>query len=124
MVCPKCGNEAGEGAKFCVKCGQAIGPAADEAETFTLTVNRAKQFYLIDPTIKIYVDGQRKPKYRLKNGQTVHIPVSAGTHNFYFKHGGSIESYLTIHFTGDVVLNMKLNRITGEHEFEGQGDGL
>lgn len=87
VFCNKCGNEIVGDAKFCSKCGQPLSYAANSAtngnvDAYTLTINRAKQWYLVNPAVKIVVDGGAE--YKIDSGETLNIPVSPGAHNIAF----------------------------------------
>lgn len=119
MFCSKCGNEIAAKAKFCSKCGQPVKPSANEAVTpgngggFTLTINRAKQWFAVNPAIKIVIDGSAE--YKIDNGETLDIPVSAGAHNIAFS--CSIRNKIVnVNVTNHVTLNIKWNRLTGSLE--------
>ena len=62
MFCSKCGNEIVAQAKFCSKCGQPVNasnsgtPVQNNSGSFTLTINRAKQWFAINPAVKVVVD--------------------------------------------------------------------
>lgn len=120
MFCNKCGNEIVGDAKFCSKCGQPLSCATNstttgKVDTYTLTINRAKQWYLVNPAVKIIVDGGAE--YKIDNGETLNIPVSPGAHNIAFS--CSIRNKIVnINATSNVVLNIKWNRITGSLEVE------
>lgn len=120
MFCNKCGNEIVGDAKFCSKCGQPLSCATNstttgKVDTYTLTINRAKQWYLVNPTVKIIVDGGAE--YKIDNGKSLNIPVSPGTHNITFL--CSIRNKIVnINATSNVVLNIKWNRTTGSLEVE------
>ena len=120
MFCNKCGNEIVGDAKFCSKCGQPLSYAANSAtngnvDAYTLTINRAKQWYLVNPAVKIVVDGGAE--YKIDSGETLNIPVSPGAHNIAFS--CSIRNKIVnINASNNVVINIKWNRITGSLEVE------
>ncbi len=117
MFCSKCGSEMAASSKFCPKCGHPVGQAANGGVTtgnsYTLTVNRAKQWFAVNPAVKIIIDGNAE--YKIENGETLDIPISAGAHNIAFS--CSIHNKIVnINVTGHVTLNMKWNRLTGSLE--------
>ena len=121
MFCSKCGNEIIAQAKFCSKCGQAVNasngktPFQNSIGSFTLTINRAQQWFAIDLAVKVVVDGNAK--YKINNGSTLNIPVSSGTHNIAFS--CSIRNKIVnVNVTDNVTLNIKWNRVTGSLEVE------
>lgn len=121
MFCNKCGNQIVDGAKFCSKCGQSTNQAANNITgnngvgTFTLTINRAKQWFAVNPAVKIIVDGG--DEYKIDNGETLNIPITAGTHNIAFS--CSIRNKIVnVNVSDNVTLNIKWNRVTGSLEVE------
>ena len=118
MFCSKCGNEIVAQAKFCSSCGQPVSASNSGTSnngSFTLTINRAKQWYAINPAIKVVVDGSAE--YKIDNGSTLNIPVSGGTHNIAFS--CSIRNKIVnVNVADNVTLNIKWNRITGSLEVE------
>ena len=82
MFCSKCGNKIDMLSKFCSKCGQPIhqaangGAAPGNSGSFTLTINRAKQWFAVNPAVKIVIDGS--VEYKIGNGETLNIPILAG----------------------------------------------
>lgn len=115
MFCSKCGAEIVDGARFCLSCGQAIGGGSHEntGTGFVLTIIRAKQWFAVNPAVKAVVDGHAE--YRIKNGESLDIPISAGLHRIEFS--CSIRNKIVdIDVTGNSVLNLKWNRMTGSLE--------
>lgn len=121
MFCNKCGNQLIDGAKFCSMCGQPTNQATNNTVenkgrgTFTLTINRANQWYAINPAVKIVVDGGAE--YKIGNGETLNVPITAGPHKIAFS--CSIRNKIVnINVIDNVILNIKWNRITGSLEVE------
>lgn len=121
MFCSKCGNEIAPQSKYCSKCGQLVALASNETAASdntvgcTLTINRAKQWFAINPAVKIVIDGNAE--YKIDNGETLNIPITAGIHNIAFS--CSIRSKIVnINAANNVTLNIKWNKITGSLEVE------
>lgn len=111
MFCNHCGNELIETAKFCPSCGQMISPSVtSNSNIFTLTINRAKQWALINPPIKIIIDNNME--YKIANGSTLNIPISTGMHNIAFSFGIH-NKVINLNITSHATLNVKWNRIVG-----------
>lgn len=111
MFCSKCGNLLTDEAKFCPRCGQAVSRVANNsAETYMLAIVRENQFFLVNPSIKIHIDGGQE--YKLDNGQKLNIPVTAGEHKISFS-CGIRNKVLDVSVNDDFVLNVKWDRITG-----------
>ncbi len=115
MFCARCGSEIAAAGRFCPKCGQAVGPTTAPGGMFTLTIIRAKQFYLVNPAVKVTVDAQAE--YTLPKEGTLHIPVSDGAHEVGFS-CGIRKTFVNINVTSDVALTMKWNRVTGGIEVD------
>lgn len=121
MFCSQCGNEIVTQAKFCPVCGQPVSANLNEGINpgdgggFILTINRANQWFAINPAVKIVVDGN--VEYNIENGSTLNIPISAGVHNIAFMY--SIRNKIVnINVNSNVTLNIKWNRVTGSLEVE------
>ena len=113
MFCTKCGNQINEQVKFCPKCGQAVDTGSGGSHNFTLTINRANQWFAINPAVKIVIDNSTE--YKIDNGATLNIPVSAGPHNIAFS-CSMRNKIVNINVAGNITLNIKWNRITGSLE--------
>lgn len=117
MFCNRCGSKIVGGAKVCSKCGNAVSHVAGGVNDgmFTLTINRAKQWFAVNPAVKIVVDGGTE--YKIGNGATVNIPVTVGTHNIAFL--CSIRNKIVnVSVSDNVTLNIRWNRVTGSLEVE------
>lgn len=121
MFCSKCGNEIVTQSKFCSKCGQPVKvttngtPVQNNNMSFTLTINRAKQWFVVNPAIKVIVNGNAE--YKIDNGSTLNIPVLAGTHNIAFS-CSMRNKIVNVNVANNVTLNIKWNRVTGSLEVE------
>ena len=113
MFCTKCGNQINGQVKFCPKCGQAVGTGNGGSQSFILTINRANQWFAINPAVKVVIDGSTE--YKIDNGATLNIPVSAGTHNIAFS-CSMRNKIININVADNITLNIKWNRITGSLE--------
>lgn len=121
MFCTKCGYEILGNVMFCPKCGQEISQLDSNtmeeamARTYTLSIKRAEQWYLVNPPVKIVLDGETE--YKIDSGEILNIPVSSGSHNIVFS--SSIRKKIVdINVVGNVNLNLKWNRITGNLEVD------
>lgn len=121
MYCGKCGNEIAPQSKFCSKCGYSVTLTSNEAAAsnstvgYILTINRAKQWFAINPAVRIVID--RNVEYKIDNGVTLNIPITAGAHNIAFS-CNIRNKIVNINATSNVTLNIKWNRITGSLEVE------
>lgn len=95
---------------------RGVSPATNEAvdptntDSFTLTINRANQWFAVNPAITIVIDGSTE--YKIDNGATLNIPITAGAHNITFSCSFRSKT-VNINATNDVTLNIKWNRTTG-----------
>lgn len=111
MVCNKCGYEISSNAQFCPKCGYKIERNnAIETDVYILTINRAKQWFAINPSVKIIVD--EHTEYRIGNGKTISITIPAGVHTIGF-FCGIRNKIVDINMSSDLTINIKWNRLTG-----------
>jgi Predicted membrane protein len=115
VFCPKCGAELVPGARFCSKCGQEVGLAEPTAETagvqtYTVTFTREKQWFAINPAVKIIVD--ERDEYRIDNGETIRVPMTGGVHGVTFRCGVR-NKVIQLEVAGDLSLNLRWNRLTG-----------
>ena len=78
-----------------------------------LVITRKNQWFLINPAVKICVDGKRT--FKIENGATISISVSAGRHSIKFWLGPR-EKTVPIVITQEVRLTMQWNRIWGNIE--------
>lgn len=119
MFCSKCGNQFVTQVKFCSKCGQPTNISSSEAQVQnsvrwgTLTITRAKQWFAINPAVRVILDGSAE--YEIDNGSTLNIPISIGTHNIAFS-CGMRNKIVNVNVVENVTLNIKWNRITGSLE--------
>lgn len=115
MFCPKCGSQLVPGARFCPKCGCEPGAAAGEGETasartYTVSFTREKQWFAINPAVRLVVDD--KDEYRIGNGETINVPMAAGEHGLVFKCGMRNKS-IRLEVDRDLSLKLRWNRLTG-----------
>ena len=115
MFCSKCGSETSDTAKFCHKCGNKMtyaGSSSDNKE-FSLTINREKQWFAINPAMNILID--KKYEYKIENGKSLTVPVSSGRHNLIFSFS-ICNKIVDIDVVGDLILTVKWNRVSGDLE--------
>lgn len=116
MYCWKCGKEIPDGSLFCSFCGSKIGqsveqgPAEAQAQTYTLTIDRASQVYLVNPPIKVTID--ETIRLSVDNGRTETVQLTPGPHQIECK-GSFRTSRATVDMDGDKVIDIGFNRITG-----------
>lgn len=89
--------------------------AVNSSDSFTLTINRANQWFAVNPAITIVIDGAAE--YKIDNGATLNIPITAGAHNVTFSCSFRNKT-VNINATNNVTMNIKWNRTTGSIEVE------
>ena len=78
-----------------------------------MTIHRAKQWFAVNPAVKVVVDDNTE--YKIDNGSTLYIPISSGVHNIAFS--CSIQNKIVnVNVANNVTLNIKWNRVTGSLE--------
>lgn len=103
--CKKCGNELHDQAVLCPSCGQSV--------SHTLTIKREKQFFLVNPKVKIDIDGKKCAE--IKNGETLSLELSAGRHSICF-YSGVRKNDCNVDLAGDIALLVGWNRFSGALE--------
>ena len=118
MFCNQCGAELVPGAAFCLKCGRPTAPAGEGGgpRAFTVTFIREKQWFAVNPGVKIVIDDQ--DEYRIENGEALRIPMAPGTHSVVFK-CGIRNKIIDLTVQKDLELHLKWNRLTGSLTVEG-----
>lgn len=123
MFCPNCGTKLPDHAKFCSNCGspvsvnqdpesgsQSTTEGAPQAEMCRVTIRRPNQFYVYNPAMKVFFDGQKIGA--VKNGAVADFEVQKGTHTLCaaacFR-----KKKVTMSFSDDTELELKWNRMTG-----------
>ena len=107
-------NEASD--SYCRTCGnpctQNHNIAAQQSQC-NLIITRKNQWFLINPAVKIRIDGTETSE--IKNGSTISIPICAGRHMVKFWLGPR-EKTVPIVITQEVRLTMQWNRTLGNIE--------
>ncbi|MCI5729627.1 MAG: zinc ribbon domain-containing protein [Clostridia bacterium] len=121
MFCRNCGSKMVAQAKFCANCGQPVdtptgtAPVPNPSGCYTLTIHRVKQWFAVNPAIDVVVDGNAG--YKIDNGCTLNIPVTAGTHKIAFS-CGLRNRVVNIQVTDHTVLMVRWMRTTGSIKVE------
>ena len=115
MFCAHCGQQIDDDAKFCGHCGKPTGAVTLETHeprtaSYTLTLIREKQLYVVNPAMSVYVDDNSP--ITLDNGAQINIPITEGAHRVLFKCGPRKREQ-SIVVNGNLVLVARWNRITG-----------
>lgn len=87
-------------------------PTAETAgvQTYTVTFTREKQWFAINPAVKIIVD--ERDEYRIDNGETIRVPITGGVHGVTFRCGVR-NKVIQLEVAGDLSLDLRWNRLTG-----------
>ena len=118
--CIKCGALIPDGGKLCVNCQQRqagpfgpgpqaqAGPApgAGGQAVYRLTVARKDQYFLINPTMKVFIDGVER--LHVDNGVTLWVDLPAGMHVFSVK-SGFRKMEMPIHLSQNLMLVLSWN---------------
>ncbi len=112
--CPECKKEISDKATACPNCGMPL--RLEDRGTYDVIITREKQWYLINPKMKVIVDSVHE--YNLENGKSITVPLTTGTHIILFSL--SIRKTQTsINVTENMSINVKCNRTTGEINVSG-----
>lgn len=109
IKCPECGKEISDKAATCPNCGMPL--RREDRGTYDVIITREKQWFLINPKIKIIVDGV--DEYSIENNSSITIPLTTGVHTLIFSLGIR-KTQTNIDVTENLNINVKFNRATGE----------
>lgn len=87
---------------------------SSEPQTFTLTVSRMKQFFLVNPDIEMTFNDRI---YYVKKNVPISIQLKEGFYTFNFA-ASFRKKQLTLNLTKDTEIVLSWNRLTGEIEAE------
>ncbi len=82
-------------------------------ERYTLTIERANQWFLWNPAIKVCIDGSLN--YAVENGQAINVTLPAGQHHAHMQCTFRRRD-ADISLTSNARLFIQWNRVTGEIE--------
>jgi hypothetical protein len=109
--CTFCGNELFDEAVFCPKCKNFLNSAyADTKSEYNLIITRDSQFFIVNPAIKINIDGNLVGE--TDNGNQSEFLLSAGFHTVEFT-CSLRHNKVNVNMTHDVRLSLSFNRATG-----------
>ena len=116
MYCNQCGGKIPDNSRFCSFCGAKIptGDAVDntpEPGMFTITIDRASQVYLINPPVKVIIDGTIR--LSVENGRSEQVQLEPGTHNVELS-ASMRKTIVDIDLQKDTVLMIGFNRLSGK----------
>lgn len=114
IKCPECGKEISDKAAICPNCGMPL--RREDRGTYDVVITREKQWFLVNPKIKITVDSS--DEYILKNDSSITIPLTTGSHTIMFSLGVR-KTQTDIDVTENMNINVKCNRATGEIDVSG-----
>ena len=114
IKCPECGKEISDKAAACPNCGMPL--RREDRGTYDVVITREKQWYLVNPKMKVTVDAA--DEYILENNSSITIPLTTGPHSILFS--SSIRKTQTdIDVTENMNIGVKFNRTSGEIEVSG-----
>ncbi len=117
MYCFKCGKQIPDESVFCSFCGTRVdgsetssNGAAIEEVKYALTIDRKSQPYLINPPVKVIIDGDIR--FGVDNGKTETVPVSSGRHQIELKMSVR-QKNIEVDIQKDTTIEIGFNRLTG-----------
>lgn len=114
IKCSECGKEISDKATACPNCGMPL--RREDRGTYDVVITREKQWYLVNPKMKVTVDAT--DEYILENNSSVTIPLTTGPHTILFS--SSIrKTQADIDVTENMNINVKFNRASGEIDVSG-----
>lgn len=114
IKCPECGKEISDKAAACPNCGMPL--RREDRGTYDVIITREKQWYLVNPKMKVTVDAA--DEYILENNSSITIPLTTGPHSILFS--SSIRKTQTdIDVTENMNITVKFNRASGEINVSG-----
>lgn len=117
MFCNHCGQKNPDDGNFCSKCGKPLNCSEAQniksSNTYTVTVFRESQTYLINPPINVIIDDIES--YSVNNGGTLKVQLAEGKHNILFFQSLRKRN-VSVDLTNDISITLKWNRITGSIE--------
>jgi len=116
IKCPECQKEISDKALACPNCGLPL--RREDRGTYDILIKREKQWFLINPPIKIQVDSTEK--YELESGEEIVIPMTTGKHDILFSLGPR-KTTASFEVKENMELTIKSNRVSGELEVLGYG---
>lgn len=123
---PNCRNKVDDGMLFCDKCGTRLGVEIQEAKMpaptrnlCKLTIRRESQFFLVDMTIKVKMDGKNEMAQILSNDYQTYS-VAPGKHNIVLECMWRVTE-VDVDVQNDTTLSVKFNRITGTIDVKSDG---
>ena len=116
MYCNQCGKQISPNSCFCSFCGAKIptGDSVDgtsEPGAVTLTIDRASQVYLINPPIKVVIDGA--VRLSVENGRVEQVQLKPGAHHVELS-ASMRKTVVDIDIQKDTVLMIGFNRLSGK----------
>lgn len=114
IKCPECGKEISDKALACPNCGMPL--RREDRGTYDVVITREKQWFLVNPKIKIIVDATEE--YFLENNSSITIPLTTGTHTLVFS-ANIRKTQTDIDVTENMNINVKFNRASGEINVSG-----
>jgi hypothetical protein len=109
--CRFCGNELFDEAVLCPKCKNSVDSSFEpQKNEYKLIICRDSQFFVINPAIKINVDGRLASK--IENDSNVEIILPRGVHSVEFVCSFR-NTKIDVNMNRDVKLSINWNRATG-----------
>ncbi|TGY91001.1 zinc ribbon domain-containing protein [Petralouisia muris] len=114
IKCSECGKEISDKATICPNCGMPL--RLEDRGTYDVIITREKQWFLVNPKIKVTVDTTNE--YILEKNSSITVPLTTGAHTMVFS-SGIRKTQTNIDVTENMNINVKFNRATGEIDVNG-----
>ena len=114
IKCPECGKEISDKAATCPNCGMPLRRI--DRGTYDVIIKREKQWFLVNPKIKVTVD--TTDEHFLENNSSITLPLTTGSHTIIFS-SGMRRTQTDIDVTENMTINVKFNKTTGEIDASG-----
>jgi hypothetical protein len=114
IKCPECGKEISDKAAACPNCGMPL--RREDRGTYDVVITRKKQWYLVNPKMKVTVDAA--DEYILENNSSITIPLTTGPHSILFS-SNIRKTQTDIDVTENMNITVKFNRSSGEIDVSG-----
>ena len=108
--CSHCGKELADDVKVCMGCGCL----ADI--TYTVSLKRESQFFLINPPINVRITGENYSEEKaIRNGETLELNLAAGRYHLHF-YASVRKADVDLNVTGNTAVRIAWNRFSGKLE--------
>ncbi len=113
MFCYQCGKKIPDNSAFCSFCGAKILTEAEGSceEKISLTIDRSSQVYLVNPPVKVVIDGNIR--LSVDNGKSEKVELSPGEHKVELA-ASFRTTTVNLNLQKDTVLAISFSRLSGK----------